>query len=313
MDQGEGPGRDDGPRPRHRPEQDQPPDQPYRLNRAPGRGRQGVRLRAHRQPRGDRPRHRIHHPAVRHPHQPQSRHRPRHHHRTLPHRKRRLPGPDTAFNLGKFPADFYLRNFLCEPSIIDNGGDVKLTWERSANAIYKLLYGGVNRDVTNRTSLDIEGIKSDTTFYLRATTGDPTNPVTRILSTQVTVLRPDLTVNNLTVEGEFDVRLFGPTVKGSANGGATTKEYAPDSNGVFIVTNSSSRQITVRLYRAGQSTPEQELAHAHGAKEIYYVTKGGRIWLSTMQSSQIYFDYLFLPVGTQNCSPLGEIDGHDPQ
>ncbi|MGW1938394.1 hypothetical protein [Streptomyces goshikiensis] len=108
----------------------------------------------------------------------------------------------TVFNLGKFPADFYLRNFLCEPSIINNGGDVKLTWERSANATYELLYGGINRDVTNRTSLDIEGIKSDTTFYLRATTGDPTNPVVRILSTQVTVLRPDLEVGSLTVHGD---------------------------------------------------------------------------------------------------------------
>ncbi|MFF4174205.1 hypothetical protein [Streptomyces sp. NPDC001744] len=107
----------------------------------------------------------------------------------------------TVFNLGKFPADFYLRNFLCEPSIINNGGDVKLTWERSANATYELLYGDVNRDVTHRTSLDIEGVKSDTTFYLRATTGDPTNPVVRILTTQVTVLKPDVEVGDLTVHG----------------------------------------------------------------------------------------------------------------
>ncbi|MFF5710638.1 hypothetical protein [Streptomyces sp. NPDC012756] len=107
----------------------------------------------------------------------------------------------TIFNLGKFPADFYLRNFLCEPSIIPNGGDVRLTWERSANATYELLYGDVNRDVTDRTSLDLEGIKSDTTFYLRATTGDPTNPVVRILSAQVSVLKPDLEVGNLIVNG----------------------------------------------------------------------------------------------------------------
>ncbi|MGW6885643.1 hypothetical protein ACWGEU_36010 [Streptomyces goshikiensis] len=114
----------------------------------------------------------------------------------------------TVFNLGKFPADFYLRNFLCEPSIIPNGGDVKLTWERSANATYELLYADVNRDVTNRTSLEIEGIKSDTTFYLRATTGDPTNPVVRILSAQVTVLKPDLDIGSLTVAD--GLQLTGP-------------------------------------------------------------------------------------------------------
>ncbi|MBM7166950.1 hypothetical protein JQK87_00620 [Streptomyces sp. G44] len=111
----------------------------------------------------------------------------------------------TVFNIGKFPADFYLRNFLCEPSIIDNGGDVKLTWERSANATYHLLYPGFERDVTNRMSLELEGITSDTTFYLRATTGDPSNPVTRILASQVTVLKPDLEIGNLTVNGDVTI------------------------------------------------------------------------------------------------------------
>ncbi|MEW2373932.1 hypothetical protein AB0940_31925 [Streptomyces sp. NPDC006656] len=115
----------------------------------------------------------------------------------------------TIFNLGKFPTDFYLRDFLCEPSIIPNGGDVHLTWERSANATYELLYGDVNRDVTNRSSLTLEGIKSDTTFYLRATTGDPTNPVIRILSAQVSVLKPDLEVSNLIVHGT--AHFEGPT------------------------------------------------------------------------------------------------------
>ncbi|MFI6448747.1 discoidin domain-containing protein [Kitasatospora sp. NPDC050543] len=112
---------------------------------------------------------------------------------------------ETVFNIGKFPADFYLRNFLCEPSIVQNGGDVKLTWERSANATYELLYPGVSRWVTDRTSLELEGIKSDTTFYLRATTGDPSNPVVRILSTQVTVLKPDLDIGNLTVNGNVTI------------------------------------------------------------------------------------------------------------
>ncbi|MER6393906.1 hypothetical protein ABT236_36335 [Streptomyces sp. NPDC001523] len=108
-----------------------------------------------------------------------------------------------VFNIGKFPADFYLRNFLCEPSIIPNGGDVKLTWERSANATYDLLYPGVERNVTNRTSIELEGIKSDTTFYLRATTGDPSNPVVRILSAQVTVTKPDLEVGSITIHGSI--------------------------------------------------------------------------------------------------------------
>ncbi|MEY9947919.1 hypothetical protein [Kitasatospora sp. GAS1066B] len=132
----------------------------------------------------------------------------------------------TVFNLGKFPADFYLRNFLCTPSIIPNGGDVELTWERSANATYELLYPGFDRDVTNRTSLPIEGIKSDTTFYLRATTGDPTNPVVRILSAQVTVIKPDLEIGNLTVHGRVIGNLNVDRVIGEVHPSASSSLFS---------------------------------------------------------------------------------------
>ncbi|MFF4456611.1 hypothetical protein [Streptomyces goshikiensis] len=152
----------------------------------------------------------------------------------------------TVFNLGKFPADFYLRNFLCEPSIINNGGDVKLAWERSANATYDLLYGDINRDVTNRTSLDIEGIKSDTTFYLRATTGDATNPVIRILTTQVTVLKPDLEVGNLTVHGA--VQMMQNTVLATPPQHWSTYETTAPSDG-FLLANCPIGTVDVQVGR----------------------------------------------------------------
>ncbi|MDK1347735.1 hypothetical protein QNO09_31520 [Streptomyces sp. 378] len=108
----------------------------------------------------------------------------------------------TAFDVGKFPADFYMRNFICQPLVIDNGGEAELTWERSTNATYELLYGEVHiPDVTNETTRTITNIKTDTTFYLRGTAGDPSNPVVRILSAHVTVIRPDLDLGNLTVNG----------------------------------------------------------------------------------------------------------------
>ncbi|MEY9947920.1 hypothetical protein [Kitasatospora sp. GAS1066B] len=153
----------------------------------------------------------------------------------------------TVFNVGKFPADFYLRNLLCEPSIIPNGGDVLLSWERSANATYELLYPGFDRDVTNRTSLPIEGIKSDTTFYLRATTGDPTNPVVRILSTQVSVIKPDLDIGNLTVNGELTVKgpaqLFHTAQLLTVTHQATSISATAPSDGLlwFFVSSSEMR------------------------------------------------------------------------
>ncbi|MFI6449725.1 hypothetical protein [Kitasatospora sp. NPDC050543] len=150
----------------------------------------------------------------------------------------------TVFNLGKFPADFYLRNFLCEPSIIPNGGDVHLGWERSANATYELLYGDVNRDVTNRTSLKLEGIRSDTTFYLRATTGDPTNPVVRILSAQVTVLKPDLDIGNLTVNGSITLNgpVEGPTLIQDLSNGTWRAHYKAESYGMLVLNSFNSNE-----------------------------------------------------------------------
>ncbi|MEH0557393.1 hypothetical protein [Streptomyces sp. B21-101] len=157
----------------------------------------------------------------------------------------------TVFNLGKFPADFYVRNFLCEPSIIPNGGDVHLTWERSANATYELLYGDVNRDVTNRTSLPLEGIKTDTTFYLRATTGDPTNPVIRILSAQVTVTRPDLDIGNLTVNGDTILNgtltsngpVESPTAIHDFNAGISTRYYTAECYGMLVAAAFNSNTV----------------------------------------------------------------------
>ncbi|MEV7468455.1 hypothetical protein AB0O20_18415 [Streptomyces kronopolitis] len=111
-----------------------------------------------------------------------------------------------AFNVGKFPADFYLRNLICTPLVINNGGDVTLTWERSANATYELLYGDTNLDVTKDTTKRITNVKSDTTFYLRGTTGDASNPVVRILSAQVSVLKPDLEIGNLIVHGTTQLK-----------------------------------------------------------------------------------------------------------
>ncbi|MFE3776171.1 hypothetical protein [Streptomyces sp. NPDC059122] len=118
----------------------------------------------------------------------------------------------TVFDVGKFPADFRMENFLCNPLVIDNGGKVTLTWQRSGAATFELLYNDANPDVTNVTTKDIHDIKADTTFYLRGTAGDPSNPVVRILSTQVTVRKPDLVVGKLTVTGEsqFQHPITGP-------------------------------------------------------------------------------------------------------
>lgn len=147
----------------------------------------------------------------------------------------------TTFNVGKFPADFYLRNLICTPLVIDNGGAVTVTWERSANATYELLYGDTNLDVTRDTSKRITNVKSDTTFYLRGTTGDAANPVVRILSAQVSVIKPDLEIGNLIVHGTTQLNGAATTknltVGGTANltGATTTKDLTVNTANTLSV------------------------------------------------------------------------------
>ncbi|MEV4611522.1 hypothetical protein AB0K43_02820 [Kitasatospora sp. NPDC049258] len=107
---------------------------------------------------------------------------------------------------------------------------MQLTWERSANATYELLYGDVNRDVTHRSSLPLEGIRSDTTFYLRGTTGDPSNPVVRILSAQVSVIKPDLEVGDLTVHGNLGLAGYSQWIVPRS-----TTTYTVPCDGLLVV------------------------------------------------------------------------------
>ncbi|MEV5484878.1 MULTISPECIES: hypothetical protein [Streptomyces] len=169
----------------------------------------------------------------------------------------------TTFHVGKFPADFYLRNLICTPLVINNGGEVTLNWERSANATYELLYGDTNLDVTNDTRKRITNVKSDTTFYLRGTTGDASNPVVRILSAQVSVIKPDLEIGNLIVHGSTQLNgatsTKNLTVGGTAslNGATTTKD----------LTVNTANTLHVRTIEGSGS---------YGALAI-----GGRLTLST--------------------------------
>ncbi|MEU1376889.1 hypothetical protein ABZ442_24980 [Streptomyces triculaminicus] len=130
----------------------------------------------------------------------------------------------TTFDVGKFPADFYLRNLITNPLVIDNGGETTLTWERSTNATYELIYGDTSLNVTNVTTRTITNVKSDTNFYLRGTTGDPTHPVVRILTAQVTVNKPDLDIGNLTVSGTIN-----------AHGPITARDDVTISQGLLTV------------------------------------------------------------------------------
>ncbi|MFJ7280707.1 hypothetical protein [Kitasatospora sp. NPDC098663] len=109
----------------------------------------------------------------------------------------------TVIDVGKFPADFVLRNFIPEQLVIDNGGSVKLNWEATGVSSLRLLYDVADVNVLGHSTWTVNNVRSTTVFYLRATVQSGTDTVERILSATVTVLIPDLEVRNLTVTGEL--------------------------------------------------------------------------------------------------------------
>ncbi|WP_190813005.1 hypothetical protein [Saccharopolyspora pogona] len=109
-----------------------------------------------------------------------------------------------TLEIGKFPADFYLRNFVAKPLVIDNGDSVKLTWEAGGYGSLRLLYDTYDLNMheeNGETGYTVHDVRKDTAFYLRATVPVGSGTMERILSTLVSVRVPDLDVGTLFVRG----------------------------------------------------------------------------------------------------------------
>jgi hypothetical protein len=102
----------------------------------------------------------------------------------------------TELEVGKFPADFYLRNLTASPAEIGNGEDVTLQWEASTGTTLKLLHESVQYDVTGRAEFTLP-LRRSAGFYLRGSRGSAEHT----LYVLVSVTDPDIDVNNLTVTG----------------------------------------------------------------------------------------------------------------
>ena len=112
--------------------------------------------------------------------------------------------PDTTtLDIGKFPADFYLRNLIADPLIIDNGESVKLTWEAGGVSSLRLLYDTTDVNVLGLSTYPVNNVSHTTVFYLRATVQVGNNTAERTLSTTVTIRVPDLDVGNLFIRGDI--------------------------------------------------------------------------------------------------------------
>ncbi|MFE7799524.1 discoidin domain-containing protein [Nocardia sp. NPDC057440] len=123
----------------------------------------------------------------------------------------------TIFDVGKFPPDFHMANFMAEQLIIDNSDSVKLNWEASGVSSLRLIYDAADINVLNEATYTVNNVDHTTVFYLRATVQVGTNTVERTLSVTVTVRVPDLEVRNFTVLGEFIMPAVKETVSVTPN------------------------------------------------------------------------------------------------
>ncbi|MFD9073697.1 hypothetical protein [Streptomyces lasiicapitis] len=103
----------------------------------------------------------------------------------------------TIFEIGKFPPGFYLRDFTSSHAEVNNGEDVELRWQASADATLHLMYEDAQYDVTGRSEFTVSDMRRTTVFYLRGSHGS----AEQTLGTIVGVSDPDIEVNNLVVTG----------------------------------------------------------------------------------------------------------------
>ncbi|MFI9161930.1 hypothetical protein [Kitasatospora aureofaciens] len=184
----------------------------------------------------------------------------------------------TTIDIGKFPPDFVLRNFISEDLVIENGGSVKLNWESSGASSLRLLYDAADVNVLNLSTYTINNVRHTTVFYLRATVQVGGNTVERILSTTVTVRIPDLEVANLLVNGAITAK--GELIAPAGHRLAVKGEVAFEEGAVELLGNRQVFEVdaSVRKFTA----PTDGLAvltvsKLSGSHDVHqgYISSGG--------------------------------------
>ncbi|MCA6093803.1 hypothetical protein LE181_16745 [Streptomyces sp. SCA3-4] len=105
--------------------------------------------------------------------------------------------------LAKIPAGFTTGDFRPETILVDSGTPAELTWRGDSRpgATYTMLHDGEPRDVTDVRYWKSPPLHRDTAFTLVVEVTEGGNTAEYAMSTMVTVARPDLAVNDLTVNG----------------------------------------------------------------------------------------------------------------
>ncbi|MGK5543603.1 hypothetical protein ACSNOH_02520 [Streptomyces sp. URMC 127] len=105
--------------------------------------------------------------------------------------------------LAKVPAGFTTGDFRPETILVASGTPAELTWRGDSRpgATYTMLHDGPPCDVTAVRYWETPPLHRDTAFTLVVQVTEGGNTAEYAMSTVVTVARPDLVVNDLTVNG----------------------------------------------------------------------------------------------------------------
>ncbi|MEM7037650.1 MAG: tail fiber domain-containing protein [Bacteroidota bacterium] len=137
------------------------------------------------------------------------------------------------WDIGKFPYNFFMRNFAPDNIEVDNGESVHLTWKGSEAATYTIFWtdenGQQSENVSNALSWDSPPLTRDTTFLLVGQSTVAGAKARKDLFASVVVRNPDLTPNDVDVSG-------------TANFGSRVISYSASAQQVVDVDNSTDSQ-----------------------------------------------------------------------
>ncbi|RLV04497.1 hypothetical protein CTZ27_11250 [Streptomyces griseocarneus] len=160
--------------------------------------------------------------------------------------KNEEPGTET-WPLAKVPAGFTTGDFRPEYILVQSGTPAELTWRgdsRPGSATYTMLHDGEPCDVTNVRRWKSPPLHRDTAFALVVEVTESGNTAEYAMTTLVTVARPDLVVNDLTVNGSTTLT-HAPA--GFDLGEALELTYRAETDGFLV-----------GYVRADQEVPESE-------------------------------------------------------
>ncbi len=177
----------------------------------------------------------------------------------------------TTFDIGKFPPDFYVSNFIPDKLSIDSGEGITLSWDVGGATSLRLLYEAAEVNVLSYVKWppgdEKITLRNTTVFYLRAGIQAGTSFIERILSATVSVIRPDLELGSLIVHGDTILKgdtliTPGNTLMADTFAAATTEQM------VLTMHATVGRQVTGTKYDGQQQHSFDGVPEAGGLVTI---------------------------------------------